>query len=94
VICAPGWSRRRKGEPLDETHTALAKAMPGLRRFEAARGIRSRTAARSPTSASPSSRSTTSPCGHGLGRQDGQAAVNDIPNLATGGVTIFFAEID
>jgi hypothetical protein len=23
-----------------------------------------------------------------------QAAVNDIPNFATGGVTIFFAEID
>jgi hypothetical protein len=30
----------------------------------------------------------------GLGSEDGQAAVNDIPNFATGGVTIFFAEID
>jgi hypothetical protein len=30
----------------------------------------------------------------GLGSDQGQAAVNDIPNFATGGVTIFLAEID
>lgn len=30
----------------------------------------------------------------GLGSEEGQAAVNDISNFATGGVTIFFAEID
>jgi hypothetical protein len=30
----------------------------------------------------------------GLGSDEGQAAVNDIPNFATGGVTIFFAAID
>src|SRR5215211_5606783 len=30
----------------------------------------------------------------GLGSGEGQAAVSDIPNFATGGVTIFFAEID
>jgi uncharacterized protein (TIGR02118 family) len=30
----------------------------------------------------------------GFGSEDGQAAANDIPNFATGGVTIFFAEID
>jgi uncharacterized protein (TIGR02118 family) len=30
----------------------------------------------------------------GLGSEEGQAAVNDIPSFATGGVTIFFAEID
>lgn len=29
-----------------------------------------------------------------LDSKEGQAAVNDIPNFATGGVTIFFAEID
>ena len=29
-----------------------------------------------------------------LGSEERQAAVNDIPNFATGGVTIFFAEID
>ena len=28
------------------------------------------------------------------GRFEGQAAVNDIPNFATGGVMIFFAQID
>ena len=37
-----------------DTHTALATAIPGLQRFEAARGMRRRTAASSPTSASPS----------------------------------------
>ena len=30
----------------------------------------------------------------GLGSEEGQAAVNDIPNFATGVVTIFFTEID
>jgi hypothetical protein len=30
----------------------------------------------------------------GLGSEEGQATVNDISNFATGGVTIFFAEID
>ena len=30
----------------------------------------------------------------GVGSEEGQAAVNDIPNFATGGVTIFVAEID
>jgi hypothetical protein len=30
----------------------------------------------------------------GLGSDEGQATVNDIPNFATGGATIFFAEID
>jgi hypothetical protein len=30
----------------------------------------------------------------GLESDEGQAAVNDIPNFASGGVTIFFAEID
>jgi hypothetical protein len=30
----------------------------------------------------------------GLGSEQGQAAIDDIPKFATGGVTIFFAEID
>jgi uncharacterized protein (TIGR02118 family) len=30
----------------------------------------------------------------GFGSEEGQAAVNDIPNFADGGVTVFFAEID
>ena len=30
----------------------------------------------------------------GLGSEKGRAAVNDVPDFATGGVTIFFAEID
>ena len=30
----------------------------------------------------------------GLGSEQGQAAINDIPRFASGGVTIVFAEID
>jgi uncharacterized protein (TIGR02118 family) len=77
-----------------ETHTALAKAIPGLQRFEAARGI-----ATPDGSAVPYQRiaeltfEDMDALQAGLGSDEGQAAVNDIPNFATGGVTIFFAEI-
>jgi uncharacterized protein (TIGR02118 family) len=78
-----------------DTHTALATAIPGLQRFEAAKGI-----------ATPDG--SDLPCQRiaeltfedmnalqaGLGSEEGQAAVTDIANFATGGVTIFFAEID
>jgi len=78
-----------------ETHTALANAIPGLHRFEAARGI-----------ATPDGRAVPyqriaeltfedmDALQSGFGSDEGQAAVNDIPNFATGGVTIFFAELD
>jgi uncharacterized protein (TIGR02118 family) len=78
-----------------ETHTALAKAIPGLQRFEAAQGI-----ATPDGSAVPYQRiaeltfEDMDALQAGLGSERGQAAVNDIPNFATGGVTIFFAEID
>jgi uncharacterized protein (TIGR02118 family) len=78
-----------------DTHTALAKAIPGLQRFEAARGI-----ATPDGSAVPYQRiaeltfEDMDALQAGLGSDEGQAAVNDIPNFATGGVTIFFAEID
>jgi uncharacterized protein (TIGR02118 family) len=77
------------------THTALAKAIPGLQRFEAAQGI-----ATPDGSAVPYQRiaeltfEDMDALQAGLGSEQGQAAVNDIPNFATGGVTIFFAEID
>jgi uncharacterized protein (TIGR02118 family) len=78
-----------------ETHTALAKAIPGLRRFEAARGI-----ATPDGSAIPYQRiaeltfEDMEALQAGLGSDEGRAATDDIPNFATGGVTIFFAEID
>ena len=78
-----------------ETHTALATAVPGLQRFEAARGI-----ATPDGSGLPYQRiaeltfDDMDALQAGLGSEEGQAAVNDIPNFATGGVTIFFAEID
>jgi uncharacterized protein (TIGR02118 family) len=78
-----------------ETHTALAKAIPGLRRFEAARGI-----ATPDGSAVPYQRiveltfEDMSELQARLESDEGQAAVNDIPNFASGGVPIFFAEID
>ena len=78
-----------------ETHTALARAIPGLERFEAAQGIAAPDGSAVPLPAHRrASRSTTwTPCRRASSEQ-GQAAVNDIPNFATGGVTIFFAEID
>jgi uncharacterized protein (TIGR02118 family) len=79
-----------------DTHTALATAIPGLQRFEAAQGI-----ATPDGSAVPYQRiaeltfEDMDALRAGLsGSDEGQAAVNDIPNFATGGVTIFFAEID
>ena len=78
-----------------DTHTALATAIPGLKRFEAARGV-----ATPDGSAVPYQRiaeltfDDMDALRAGLGSPEGQAAVNDIPNFATGGVTIFFAEID
>jgi uncharacterized protein (TIGR02118 family) len=78
-----------------DTHTALATAVPGLRRFEAARGV-----ATPDGSALPYQRiaeltfDDMDALQAGLGSEEGQAAVNDIPNFATGGVTIFFAELD
>ena len=68
---------------------------PGLQRFEAARGF-----ATPDGSAVPYQRiaeltfEDMSALQAGFGSEQGQAAVNDIPNFATGGVTIFFAEID
>jgi uncharacterized protein (TIGR02118 family) len=78
-----------------DTHTELATAVPGLRRFEAARAI-----------ATPDGSDLRyqriaeltfddmEALQAGMASAEGQAAVNDIPNFATGGVTIFTAEID
>jgi uncharacterized protein (TIGR02118 family) len=78
-----------------DTHTALALAIPGLERFEAGRGF-----ATPDGSAVPYQRiaeltfADMDALQAGLGSAEGQAAVDDIANFATGGVTIFFAEID
>jgi len=78
-----------------DTHTALALNIPGLQRFEAARGV-----ATPDGSAVPYQRiaeltfEDMDALQAGFGSEEGQAAVNDIPNFATGGVTVFFAEID
>jgi uncharacterized protein (TIGR02118 family) len=78
-----------------DTHTALAKAIPGLQRFEAAQGI-----ATPDGSAVPYQRiaeltfDDMDALQAGMGSGEGQAAVDDLQNFASGGVTIFFAEID
>jgi uncharacterized protein (TIGR02118 family) len=78
-----------------ERHTALVRAIPGLRRFEAARGTGT-----ADGSALPYQRiaeltfDDMDALQAGLGSEEGRAAVDDIPNFATGSVTIFFAEID
>jgi uncharacterized protein (TIGR02118 family) len=78
-----------------DTHTALALAIPGLQRFEAARGVGTPDG-----SAVPYQRiaeltfEDMEALEAGFSSEDGQAAVNDIANFATGGVTVFYAEID
>ena len=78
-----------------DIHAELAQRIPGLQRFEAARGF-----ATPDGSAVPYQRiaeltfEDQEALQAGLGSGEGQAAVNDIPNFATGGATFFFAEID
>jgi uncharacterized protein (TIGR02118 family) len=78
-----------------DTHTPLATAIPGLQRFEAARGF-----ATPDGGAVPYQRiaeltfADMDALQAGMGSAEGQAAVDDLSNFATGGVTIFFAEID
>jgi uncharacterized protein (TIGR02118 family) len=78
-----------------DTRTALATAIPGLRRFEAAQGIATPDGSELPFQRiAELTFEDMDALQAGLGSEEGQAAVNDIPNFATGGVTIFFAEID
>jgi uncharacterized protein (TIGR02118 family) len=78
-----------------DTHTALATAIPGLKRFEAARGVATPDGSELPYQrVAELTFDDMDALQAGLGSDEGQAAVNDIPNFATGGVTIFFAAID
>jgi uncharacterized protein (TIGR02118 family) len=79
-----------------ETHTALATAVPGLQRFEAARAIATPDGGPIPYQriAELTFEDMDALRAGLLESGEGQAAVNDIPNFASGGVTIFFAEID
>jgi uncharacterized protein (TIGR02118 family) len=78
-----------------DTHTALAKAVPGLRRFEAARGVATPDGTEVPYQRiAELTFDDVEALQAGIASDQGQAAVNDIPNFATGGVTIFIADID
>ena len=78
-----------------DTHTELATAVPGLRRFEAARGIATPDGSDVPYQRiAELTFDDVDALQAGMASDEGQAAVNDIPNFATGGVTIFIAEVD
>ena len=78
-----------------ETHTALATAIPGLQRFEAAQGVGTPDGGAVPYQRiAELTLEDMAALQAGLGSEQGRAAVGDIWNFATGGVTIFFAEID
>jgi uncharacterized protein (TIGR02118 family) len=78
-----------------DTHTSLATAVPGLRRFEAARGVSTPDGSDLPYQRiAELTFDDVDALQAGMGSDEGQAAVDDIPNFATGGVTIFIAEID
>ena len=72
-----------------DTHTALAKAIPGLLRFEAAQGIGTPDGGATPYQRiAELTFQDMDALRAGMGSAEGQAAVGDIPNFATGGVTI------
>jgi uncharacterized protein (TIGR02118 family) len=78
-----------------ETHAALAKAIPGLQRFESARGFA--TPDGSPVPYQRIAELTFEDMDAmqaGLGSDEGKAAIEDVPKFATGGATFFFAVID
>ena len=78
-----------------DTHTALAKAIPGLKRFDAARGVATPDGSDLPYQRiAELTFDDMDALRAGLGSAEGQAAVNDIPNFASGGVTMFIAELD
>src|ERR671934_3048516 len=72
-----------------DTQTALATAILGLQRFEAAQGIATPDGSELPYQRiAELTFEDMDALQAGLGSEEGQAAVNDIPNFATGGVTI------
>jgi uncharacterized protein (TIGR02118 family) len=78
-----------------DTHTALALRIPGMQRFEAARGVGTPDGGEAPYQRiAELTFEDMSALEAGFASEEGQAAVNDIPNFATGGVTVFIAEID
>jgi uncharacterized protein (TIGR02118 family) len=78
-----------------DTHTALATAIPGLRRFEAGRAVATPDGSDLPYQRiAELTFDDVEALQAGTASNEGQAAVNDIPNFATGGVTLFIAEID
>jgi uncharacterized protein (TIGR02118 family) len=78
-----------------DTHTDLATAIPGLLRFEAAQGIGTPDGSELPYQRiAELTFEDMNALQAGLASEEGQAAVDDLANFATGGVTIFFAEID
>jgi uncharacterized protein (TIGR02118 family) len=73
----------------------VAKKLPGLRRFEAARGVATTNGSEVPYQrVAEFTFDDVDALQAGRASDQRQAAANDISNVATGGVTIFIAEID
>src|SRR5690349_17419796 len=77
-----------------ETHMPLTKKIPGPERFEASLVVGT------PDGSAPAYYrvfefwfSNTEQMGASMGSPEGQAAVADLPNFATGGVTILVSEV-
>ena len=78
-----------------DTHTALATAIPGLQRFESAHCVGTPEGGEAPYQRiAELSFDDMDALQEGLGSEEGKAAIDDIPNFATGGVMVFIAEID
>ena len=94
ALWTPGGSGRLRALLRGQAHGA-GHSDPGLQRFEAAEGIATPDGGAVPYQriAEPMFEDMDA-LQAGLGSEQGQPAVNDAPNFATGGETIFFAEID
>ena len=78
-----------------DTHTPLVEAIPGLRRFEAARGVPTPDGTEVPYQRiAELTFDDLEALEAGRASDQGQATANDVANFATGGVTIFIAKID
>jgi uncharacterized protein (TIGR02118 family) len=77
------------------THIPLAAKIPGTERFEASRGVGTPDGGRSPYfRMAELYYGSEQALRAAMASEEGQAAVNDIPRFATGGATVFVADVD
>ena len=81
-------------EHYESTHAPLAEAIPGLRRFEWGKVIGTPDGSEAPYHLiAELSFDDVEALQAGMGSSEGQAAVDDVPTFASGGVTMVIAQV-